>query len=108
MIGCQLAGQDHHPTHDGLMMGFELGHGFDVLFGDDQEVQGGLGRDVMKNKQVLVLVDFFRGNLAFGNLAENTVHAPRSCALRAAFSSNPERPSRRSSSAKTCSGLTPA
>ena len=41
-----------------------------MLLGDDQEVGGGLGVDVVEGVDQLVLVDFFGGDVPGDDLAE--------------------------------------
>src|SRR5664280_1483841 len=45
----------------------------DVLARNDQEMHRSLWIDVLKNEDFLVLVDFFRGDLAGNNFAKKTV-----------------------------------
>ena len=41
-----------------------------VFFRDDEEVNRRLGIDILEGKHLVVLVDFFRGDLAGNDLAE--------------------------------------
>jgi hypothetical protein len=44
----------------------------DVLFGNDQDVDGGFGIEVMKGEKLLVLMNSVVGDLPFDDLAEDT------------------------------------
>jgi hypothetical protein len=55
--------------HGGVVLG-HFGHGGDVRLGDDQEVGGSLGINVIKGETDLVLIDFIGRDLPFGDLAE--------------------------------------
>ena len=55
--------------HGGVVLG-HLGNGGDVGLGDDQEVGGSLGIDVIKGEADLVLIDFIGRDLAFGDFTE--------------------------------------
>src|SRR6266568_4268206 len=88
----------------------------DVLLGDDHEMHRGKRVDVVEGEDVGVLVDFLAGDLAPHDLAEDAsfrIHlyfrsaSVRRPSARAAFSSIPEMPSRRRSSASTSAGRNP-
>ncbi len=49
--------------HSGLIGPVHLGHRLDMLLGDDQEVGGGLGVDVVEGAAEVVLIDLFRRDL---------------------------------------------
>src|SRR5712691_202076 len=93
-----------------------VGERIDVLFGDDHEMHRGKRVDVVEGEDVGVLVDFLAGDLAPHDLAEDAsfrIHlyfrsaSARRPSARAAFSSIPEMPSRRRSSASTSAGRNP-
>src|SRR5712671_6809815 len=88
----------------------------DMFLGDDHEMHRGERMDVMKGENIGVLVDFSAGDLSPDDLAEDAslrVHRyfrsafARRLSARAAFSSIPEMPSRRRSSASTSAGRKP-
>jgi hypothetical protein len=45
-----------------------------MRLGNDQEVNGGLGVDVIKGIDLLVLIDLFGGNLSVYNGTKQTIH----------------------------------
>src|SRR6184192_2963323 len=69
-------------------------------------MHGCLRADVVESHDVVVVVDFLRGNLAARDLAEDAVGIAHFFFL-AAFSSSPEMPSRRCISASTSAGPSP-
>src|SRR6266853_1680637 len=93
-----------------------IGQRIDMFLGDDHEMHRGERMDVMEGENVGVLVDFPAGDLSPDDLAEDAslrVHRyfrsafARRLSARAAFSSIPEMPSRRRSSASTSAGRKP-
>ena len=56
--------------HNGGVVLGHFGHGGDVGLGDDQEMSGSLGVNVVKGETDLVLIDFIGRDLPFGDLAE--------------------------------------
>lgn len=48
--------------------------GGDMLFGDHQEMKGGLGMYVVKGQEFIIFVEFFAGNFSGDNFTKNTVH----------------------------------
>ena len=56
--------------HDGGVVLGHFSHGGDVRLGDDQEMSGSLGIDVIKGEADLVLIDFIGRDLPFGDLTE--------------------------------------
>ncbi len=46
----------------------------EVLFGADQQVNRRFGSDVVEHDDVFVLVEYFRGDCSFDDLAEDAVH----------------------------------
>ena len=92
-----------HLPKEGCIVGADGGQRSDVFFRDDQNVYRALRGDVLEGEQLLVLVHPGGGNCSGSDLAENTVAHFR--ALRAAFSSMPEMPSRRRISCDTSSML---
>ncbi len=109
------AGVGHHPiarSGDPFLIGYlgrglketaqkgliprpGLAQGADMPFGDDQDMNRGLGVEVLEGQDLLILQDHLRRDLAGSDFAENTVAqgSPRD-----AFSSIPLRPNRRASS----------
>ena len=57
--------------------GFAVGHGGDVVFGDDEDVSGGLGVDVREGEGLVVFVEAGYGDGAGGDFAEEAVHRDR-------------------------------
>src|SRR5258707_7712089 len=92
---------DEHAPEDSAVPLLDHRERFDVLLGDDYEVHGGRRIDVVEGEHLIVLVDLAARDLASDDLAEDAVGHCGFPWLRAAFSSRPERPSRRSSSART-------
>ena len=62
-----------HVAQQGAVFGLHLGHGRDVLFRQHQEVDGRTRMDVMKGKDLVVLLHLARGNLAGNDFAEKAV-----------------------------------
>src|SRR6266850_5818790 len=88
----------------------------DVFLGDDHEMHGSKRMDVMEGENVGILVDFPAEDFSPDDLAEDAafrIHPyfrsafVRRLSARAAFSSIPEMPSRRRSSASTSAGRRP-
>src|SRR4051812_41707755 len=77
----------------------------DVHLGNDEKVHRRLRADVVEGDDVVVVMDFPGWNLAPDDLAKNAIRVVHF--LRAAFSSRPEMPSRRCSSASTSPGPRP-
>src|SRR5688572_855179 len=94
--------REHVPQHRGIGLA-ALGERVDVALGDDHEVHRRLRVDVVEGEHLGVLVDLAARDLAFDDLAEDAVAHHSFPFEREAFSSSPERPSRRSSSASTSS-----
>src|SRR2546423_1627314 len=96
------------PQHVRVGVG-RRGERIDVLLGDDHEVHRRHRIDVVEGEHLLVLVHLAARDLARDDLAEDAIgFAHGSCPLsREAFSSRPERPSRRSSSASTSANAMP-
>src|SRR5947207_5424822 len=69
-------------------------------------MHGGVGPDVVQGEDLIVVEDFLRRDLAARDLAEDAIRVAHLFFL-AAFSSNPEMPSRRCISASTSAGPTP-
>src|SRR3954467_15311648 len=69
-------------------------------------MHGRLRPDVVEGHDLVVVVDFLRRNLPPPDLAEDAIRVAHLFFL-AAFSSNPEMPSRRCISASTSAGPTP-
>src|ERR1700694_3167088 len=98
----------HLAEHRGMLFG-HLRERIHVLFRDDHEGHRGHGVDVVEGQHVVVLVHLAARDLAADDLAENAVGFAHHALPfeRDAFSSMPERPSRRSSSASTSASGTP-
>lgn len=88
-----------------------------MLFGDDQQMDGSGGMDILEDLDSLVFKNSGRWYVVSDDLAENTVihdffpskvfrFQYQDC-LRDAFSSIPERPSRLASSFSTSSAVKP-
>jgi len=60
-------------AHQALVLGPELGHGWQVQLGHDQEVHRGPGVDVVEGVQVVVFIDLAAGNLAGDDFAKQAV-----------------------------------
>jgi hypothetical protein len=65
-------------SHHGGVVGAEAGERLDVPPGDDQEVEGGLGVDVLEGEDLIVLVLDIGGCLAGYDAAEYAVGAHES------------------------------
>src|SRR5258706_1469240 len=103
LLGRQPPGFRHHPPEGRSVLVGERRGRVDVLLRDDHEVLRGERVDVVEGEHVVVLVHLAARDLARDDLAEDAiafVH-PGFPFGREAFSSMPERPSRRSSSAST-------
>ena len=114
--GTRLAGQaarhGQHLPEGGVVLHPGLIQSRHVRLGDDQEVHRGDRADVMKSEDLFILVQLAGRNRPRDDLAEKAVfhehHSPsRSASFRAAFSSMPEIPSRRCSSARISPGPSP-
>src|SRR5690554_2827824 len=64
-----------HVTDQSAIFLCHIVEGGDMLFRDNQKMHRSLGVDVMEGQHAIVLEDFLRGDLAFGNTAEQTVHS---------------------------------
>jgi len=135
-VGCGtlLKGQLWHQGRDApqkryvlWVLQIGLGHGRNVRFGDDQEMDRRPRVDVVKGQDILVFVDFFTGDGAFNDFAKNAagifddVHgdfkkrgfqfdktqASLCIAFLNAFSSKPLKPSRLDNSWSTSWVLKP-
>src|SRR5258706_6077278 len=105
LLAREPGGDGQHAAQHRRVLGPAVSERIDVRFRDDHEVDRGLRIDVVEGEHVVVFVDFLARDLARDDLAENAVFHRASYFGRAAFSSRPERPSRRSSSPSTsCSG----
>src|SRR6476660_9497719 len=102
----ERAGLGHHFPKHPRMLRARVRERIQMLFRDDHEVHGGQGIDVVEREHVVVLVHLAAGDLAGDDLAEDAVGHGFPFG-REAFSSMPERPSRRSSSASTSASGTP-
>ena len=59
-----------------VLLGQRGGRG-DVLFGDDEEMDRGLGVDVVKGQQLVVLVQLVGGHFPRGDLTEQAIFHDR-------------------------------
>src|SRR5690606_154725 len=108
---------DYHDFSEDVPMAYvTFGKRCDVKFRNHQQMHRRMRLNIMKGEDVVVLVHFFGGQFAARDLAENAARVERthrfSSAIRAsfpraAFSSKPDKPSRRASSASTSSGRRP-
>ena len=73
LLQSELRGQGHHVAHQARMFRSQVHHRRDVQLGDDQEMNGSPGIDVVEREDVLVFVHLARGNLARNDFAKNTV-----------------------------------
>ena len=107
---CQNGNKVDHFTQKCGIFGTGFGKRNDVFFRNDQKVNRSLRIDVVEGDHVVVFVDERRGDFTVSDLAEDAAHFLTSYfngSKRRRFSSSPLKPSRRSSSASTCSGRRP-
>ena len=96
-----LVGLDQHPAENFRIPGVDRGQRRNVLLRDDENMNRPLWLNVLERQDQLVFIDLAGWNPAVNDLAEQAVaHLP---ALREAFSSIPEMPSRRRISCDTSS-----
>lgn len=62
-----------HSAHELLIFTPHSGRILNMLFGNDQKVDGGLGRDVTKGKYFIVFVEFVCGDIPCSYLAKEAV-----------------------------------
>ena len=68
------SGADAHHLADELLIVAAQGRGAgDMLSGDDEKMFRGLGRNVPEGENVLILIDFFAGDVAADDFAEQAV-----------------------------------
>lgn len=73
-----FGGGPEQVAEQGLVVFAGGGHGVDVLAGNDEDVDGGLGMDVGKGVAELVLVDGDGGDGSFDDFAEEAIHGETS------------------------------
>ena len=66
----QLCGDQREMAQHFLVRFGGVGERVDVLFGDDEEVGGRLGMDVLKGDGILIFEDLFGGNFSGDNPAK--------------------------------------
>src|ERR1700712_5517529 len=98
-----------HMAQQWRMVRRDVGHRRDMHLRNDQDVNRRPGMDVVEGQYLLVLVDLLRRNLPGNDLAEQAIGIVTHFLLsvRWANSCKPDKPSRRASSASTCSGVRP-
>ena len=64
---------EKHLAHQFAVFGLHFHEAGNVLLGNDQEVDRGLGGDVVEGEHVVVFVDFLGGNFTLDNFTEKTV-----------------------------------
>ena len=69
-------GLEEVAEHGGVVMG-GVGEGGEVVFGDDEDVRGGLGVDVREGEGAVVFVEAGGGDFSGGDFAEEAGHAER-------------------------------
>ena len=74
----QLFRAAHHRSHEGIVPGAEVGERRDVALRDYKDMGRGLGADVVKGEERLVLEGFFRSDLPCHDVTEETGHYGRS------------------------------
>src|ERR1700682_203534 len=107
LLAGERAGLRHHLAEHLGVLDAHVRQRIHVLLGDDHEVHRRERIDVVEGEHVVVLVHLAAGDLAGHDLAEDAVVHGALPFGREAFSSSPERPSRRSSSASTSPTDTP-
>src|SRR6266853_425183 len=116
LLACQARRHGEDLAQHGLVAHVAIRERIDVFLGDDHEVNRGERMDVMEGENIGVLVHFPAGDFSPDDLAEDAVFRvhpyfrstfARCLSARAAFSSMPEMPSRRRSSASTSAGRKP-
>ena len=65
-----LPGAGEHMAEQSVVLRRQSLGALDVLLGDDEHVDRGLGRDVPKGVDQLVLIDFGGGDVPLGDLTE--------------------------------------
>ena len=63
----------HHPADQLLIFGLQEGRSHDMFFGDDQKMDGRLGRDIPEGQEFIIFIELVRGDLAADDLTEETV-----------------------------------
>ncbi len=68
-----LAADPYDPAHQLFVLCGQGCRAADMFFGDDQEVDGGLGRNVPEGKNFIVFVQFVRRDFSLDDFAEQAV-----------------------------------
>src|SRR5258706_6816831 len=109
-VAGEAPGDDEHLAERRLVGGLRVVERRDVRFRHEQDMHRRLRADVVERDHLVVLVDLLRRDLAADDFAKNAIRLIFQLAhrfFRAAFSSMPEIPSRRFSSASTSPGPRP-
>ena len=80
-LACDVGGGEMAAADDVGVAGLSLFQSRKVALGNDEHVRRGLGFDVFEGEDVVVLVDFFRGNLVPEDAAEEAVGIGHRCHL---------------------------
>ena len=66
-------GPEDEPPEEFRIIFCRVGNPLDVFAGNDEDMRGGGGANVVKGEEVIVFIDFFRGDIAARNLTEQAV-----------------------------------
>lgn len=72
-VGGNLAHHAEQVTEESVVFAMGVGEAGNGFFGDDQNVSGGLGADVVEGEAEIIFVDDISGNFAADNFAKNSV-----------------------------------
>lgn len=78
---CQLIGDMDQVSQELLLVGADLGQGWNVGFGHDQEVDWCRGVDIAEGDSLIILINDIAGNLTSDDATEDTVHFFALCAM---------------------------
>jgi hypothetical protein len=69
----QFLGLEQKLPQEGAVPRVQLHNIPDVFFGDHQEMNRGLGGNIMEGQHTVILIDLFAGNLPGDDFTENTI-----------------------------------
>lgn len=73
LLAGHLGSHEHEVAHERFLVLLHVSNSADGLLGDDEDVSGRLGSDVMEGNRRVVLEDLLRGDGAIHDLSEDRV-----------------------------------
>jgi hypothetical protein len=82
-LSCQPGSKQEYVSYQLLVIRFEIKARWNVLPGHDEDMNRGLGVDVLEGHKLIVLMDDRRRDFLLGDLAEEATHRNRDPAVDA-------------------------